>query len=174
MWRQLLWRDSPIRRMSRRLGIAAAAIVALLAVAFGLVQTPPGRSLARGPVAAVVGHIAGYDATVEGLSGIIPFDMRARQVRLRDAGGAWITLHDVVFRLSPRRLLAGTADITRLTAAVAEVGRMPLPVTGPPETLSERLGPPALPLPLRIDRLAVARIVLAPAILGQPVTATPS
>jgi translocation and assembly module TamB len=155
-------------RMVRGLGIAAAALAALLAVAFGLLQTP----LAERPVAALVGRIAGYPATVEGLSGTIPFAMRVRRVRLRDARGIWLTLDDVVFRLSPRALFAGTADITRLTAAAAAMSRPPLGTAGPPETLSQRLAPPHLPLSVRIDRLAVGRIVLAPVILGRPVTAT--
>ena len=163
------------RRWLRRLGIAALALVALIAAAFGALQTAVGRDWL---VAAVVGAASGPGRTiaVEGVEGFLPFDLRIRHIAVADAGGMWLSVRNATIELSPGRLLGGTARIGALTADSIEVARLPQPIASPEPTpsvpLSEMLRLPRLPLAIELDRLAIERVTVAPSIAGEAVTAS--
>ncbi len=66
-----------MRRWLRRMGIAAAILVILAIVGFGVLQTSIGRDwLSRALVGAASGP--GVSVVLEGLDGLMPFEMTAR------------------------------------------------------------------------------------------------
>ena len=93
-----------------------------------------------------------------------------RSHRLADAGGVYLTLHDIGLEIAPADLLAGRLHIRSLTVAEIDMARPS--IGGRRAPLSEYLRVPHLPLALVLDRLAIARLALAPAVLGESVVAT--
>ena len=72
------------RRALTLAGGTFAGLLLLLALAFALAQTPPGRSL----LAAALGRaLADPDEriTITGLAGFIPFDMTVERIEIADA-----------------------------------------------------------------------------------------
>ena len=157
----------------RRLGIAALLAAAAVIGGFGFLQTPIGRDWAVRAVARAASG-PGTAVAVEGLHGFIPFDMSAARLAIGDDRGVWLELKDVAFDLSADELIAGRARVRALTARTMDVARWPAasPDTAAPVPLSQRLRVPHLPIPLRIDRVAVGQITLASAIAGEVVAGT--
>jgi translocation and assembly module TamB len=162
-----------LARWLRRLAAAGLVLVALLTVAFGLLQTPVGRGwLARTLAGAVSGP--GFSVAVNGLAGLVPLRMSAERIDIRDGRGVWASLQHVSVDLSAASLAAGRLRLRVLTAREFEVKRLPetaavpAPASFPPSWLLSLRRPR---FGLAVDRLAVARLVLGPAVLGEPVTA---
>ena len=85
----------------RVLRIAVRAICGLLAIvalAFGALQTPPGQRL-------LAAMISSDRINVTGLSGFFPTDLEIAGIALRDEQGAWLTAENVRLRWSFGSLL---------------------------------------------------------------------
>ncbi len=149
----------------RWLGIAFGVIVAVLAAGFGLIQTPPGKAWLAERVAGAISDPESRVA-IEGLRGLVPFDMAAERISFADRDGVYLTLRDVRVELSAAGLLAGRAHFPALTIAEAEMSRRS---TSPGST--DYLSVPQLPAPVVFDRIAIDRLALGPAVLGEPVVA---
>lgn len=114
-------------------------------------------------------------AEVEGLSGLIPFDVRLGRFSLADDTGTWLEVNDARVRVSPSRLLAGEIVVHEAGAARVAVERPPvLPEATEPEP--EESAPFSLPrapelpesLPrVTVERLHVDRIELGEALIGE-------
>ena len=96
--------------MLRRIGLLLLWAVALLGLAiaatFAFAQTGPGKRL----IAEQIGRaLTSADTTVrlEGLQGLVPFDMRLQRLRMADTEGPWLELDDARFSWSPAALLRG-------------------------------------------------------------------
>jgi translocation and assembly module TamB len=158
----------------RRVVRCAAAVVLLLVLlagaGFALLQTPPGLAW-FGRTAAHVLSSPGTVFRIDGVAGTAPFNLHARDVEISDGRGVWLAFRDVRLNVSPGAMLAGHMRFTRLTAASAEVRRLPVSPATAPVPWAERLRPPHISFPLAIDRFAVDRIVLDLPVLGEKVTA---
>jgi translocation and assembly module TamB len=158
------------RRALRWLGFTVLLLLMLVIGAFGLLQTRVGLEWLGGTIMRLVSG-PGSAVALRGLHGIVPFGMRAERIEVSDSRGLWVTLDDVHLDLAARELLAGRVHIGALTAEAIEVSRLPEMAPSPPVPLSEYLRLPSLPVAVAVDRLAIGRIVLGPAVLGERVEA---
>ncbi len=107
---------------------------------------------------------------VEGLEGAWRAAPRAERITLSDSQGVWLVLRDVRLNIAPTSLLRGILRLEALEASVLRIDRLPVPdPNAPPPDPSAGLIPrlPSLPVDLALDRLAIARLELAPAVAGQ-------
>ena len=106
---------SALRRALKIAGGVVAGLLLTLALAFGLLQTGPGKAwLAQRLSGALSGP--GAPATITGIQGLVPFDMRVGKIELADAQGPRITIDDAVLAIAPADLLAGRLRIRDLGA----------------------------------------------------------
>src|SRR4051794_7334673 len=152
------------------IGIVAVvgAFVALLAVAFAAAQTPP----AKDKIADVVADkLSGpqRQAEVQGLGGLLPFDIRVGRIALRDDKGVWLEVNKARVKLSPTDLLRGDIHVEDAGAERVAVDHLPPP--GPPAPpSSEPFKLPQLPqLPESLPKVQVDRLHLDSVELHQPV-----
>ncbi|MCB4771751.1 translocation/assembly module TamB domain-containing protein [Ancylobacter sp. Lp-2] len=147
---------------------ALIGLVLLVLVAFGAIQTPPGKAvLAR--LASSLASSPSLGVSIEGINGFIPSDMGVDRIVLSDEEGPFATISGARLSWSPLALLGRSVDITALEAAKVEVLRRPLPPAeqpAPPPSSSS--GVPLLPV--RLERLAIDEIILAAPVLGHAAT----
>jgi translocation and assembly module TamB len=109
------------------------------------------------------------ELSIGSLSGELPQSLRARDIVLRDAEGAWLTVAALKIDWRPWQLLSRTLDVERLELTGVDLARLP---AAPPETADEDGGsdPSQLldfPLKVRLGRLAADEITLGEPVLGQ-------
>jgi translocation and assembly module TamB len=153
-----------VRRVGLALGAALGLVLLLIGAAFGFAQTGPGQ---RAISAALERALASPERTVkvEGLGGLVPFDLHLGRLAVADPQGVWLDLEGLHLSWSPGALLRGRIEVTALTADRIRLQRLSSSKT--PLELPEL--PSSLP-PLAIERLAVPRIELGPAVLGEAAT----
>jgi len=164
------------RTLLRFIAIVAATLVTTLVLVaaglIGLVQLEP----ARQELARVLGDLASTPGEtglrIEGIGAGLPLQLSVERIVLSDGAGPWLEVRGLRFAWRPRALLARRLHVEEVVAAVVEVARPPqaAPEPAPPEA-DEEPEPfrfPRLPLALRIDRLAVDALRLAPPVAGEP------
>lgn len=111
---------------------------------------------------------------VEGLEGAWRAAPRARRMTLSDASGPWLVLDDVRLDIAPTALLRGVLRLEGMEVRRLAIERLPepdpaAPSPPPPRGPDDRVLPalPELPVDLALDRLAVERVEVAEAVLGQ-------
>ncbi|HEX5795895.1 MAG TPA: hypothetical protein VFY19_08640, partial [Geminicoccaceae bacterium] len=160
------------RRVGLALGVALGLILLALVAGYGLAQTTGGKRFIS---AQLERALAGPERSVEaaGLEGRVPFDMRLARLTFADDEGVWLEVEGVRLDLAPAALLRGRLVVEEVSAELIRVLRPP-PAT-PDEADDEPFRLPELPdsvPPLVVERLAVERIELAPAVLGEPAAFT--
>ena len=162
-----------IRRLARLLLVALVVLVVVLGGAFGLAQTAAGHRWLADQLAALLAAPDGTPATVEGLEGFLPFDVRLARLALPDQDGIWLTAENLHVAWSPRALLDLRLQIDRISAARIEIARPPVtPEVAEPEPEAP-FTPPQLPTslpPVELRMLAVDALVLGEPVLGQAAT----
>ncbi len=156
-------------RILRWLGAALVLLIAVLLGGFGLLQTWVGQDwLAR----TIQRSISEPDLTVAvtGLSGTVPFQLKVDRIEIGDRDGTYLTVHDFRLDISATALLAGQLHIRSLAFAEIDLARQ---TTAPSTTpWAEYLKVPHVPIGVVLDRLSIARLALAPPILGEGLVAT--
>src|SRR5690348_14554104 len=109
-----------LRRVLKIAGGALAGLLLVLALAFGLLQTGPGKAWLAQRLAMALSGAAG-SATISGIEGLVPFDMRVAKIELADAQGPRIVLEDAVLSIAPADLLARRLDVRELGARLIRV-----------------------------------------------------
>ncbi|KQN25989.1 hypothetical protein ASE86_07380 [Sphingomonas sp. Leaf33] len=142
-------------------GIIIAGLALLVIVAMLGINTQPGRRF-------VADRIAGYtlangiSVRVGRIDGSIYGDMRLRDVRVRDQKGVFLTLPELRVDWRPFAFARNHVDIRQLTSPLVSMSRLPVlkPVPSDPNA-------PLLPdIDIDVNRLAIDRIDLAPAVSG--------
>ena len=112
----------------------------------------------------------GRQVTITGFAGALSSRATMQRLQIADDSGVWITLDDVVLDWSRSSLLSGEVVVNELSAATITLARLP---TAPDNALPAPEAPgfalPDLPVSVDIDALRADRIVLDPAVLGEPV-----
>jgi len=161
--------------MKRVFRIAAKTAAALLAVAvlavlaaWGAANTGPGQRWLAAQVEAALGTPAA-PATVAGLHGAFPHDLRLARLELADGEGVWLTVTDARLAWNPLALLGGRLTVATLRAEGVTLARAPEGPAEPdaPADAPGEIALPRLPVSLRVDELAVARLDLGKAVLGR-------
>ncbi len=165
-----------LRRVLTLLGMTLAVLfgAALLAVGTGAVWLDGEfgrRWLARSVEAAVAGpdtHL-----TLGAIEGSLPFDLALKRVTMADGQGVWLTMDSLRVTLSPSALLTRRVRIERLEADSVEVARAPqatTPASRCGARAGRRLRLAGSSVGVGLDRLAVNRLRLGPALLGEAAT----
>jgi len=157
-----------LRRVLKVAGGAVLGLLLALALAFGLLQTAPGKAW----LAQIFGGRLSSPAervTITGIGGLVPFDMRIGKVELADAQGPRVVVADAVLAIAPVDLLAFRLRLRDIGARAIRVER---PAQG---SGGGSMDPAALlhpPLAVVVERLRVDRLELGPALLGEKVVLT--
>ncbi|WP_312489737.1 translocation/assembly module TamB, partial [Sphingomonas sp.] len=140
--------------------IAVAALVAVVAAALLIVDTPIGHRWVADRIATIRTD-NGLRFSVGRIEGSLYGDMRLTDVRVYDLDGLLVEVPRARLDWRPWRWARGTLDIRRVEARVATLYHVPH--TRP----SGRHGPILPDFDIRIDRLHLDRLILAPAVLGR-------
>lgn len=161
-----------MRRIVKVTGFGLAGVAGLLlALLLGLLvaaNTDTGRAWIAAAAEDAL-STAQAPATVSGIAGTFPQDLRLARLVLRDRDGAWLTVENARLAWRPLALLRGRLEVAVAGAERIALARLPAgaPAAPPPE---EAPGPaldlPQLPLALRLDRLAVDRLELGAPVAG--------
>lgn len=163
-----------IRKLLLFTGGLLTTILLLVVGAFAFAQTQTARDQISGVVESQLSG-PGRQAEVQGLGGLLPFDVRLGQFRLSDEDGAWLEVEGVRLEVSPTALLRGEVTVREVGAARVAVRRLPAgaPAAEPEPEPAEPFSLPELPqlpasLPrVTVERLFVDRIELAEPVLGE-------
>jgi translocation and assembly module TamB len=160
-------------RIARRLLIGFGLIVLLvLAGGFLVLRTDTGRGWLTAEANALLAD-PDQRITLSGLTGALPFDARIGHIEIADRDGTWLTLDGAAVDLDPWALFHGVARIETLSVTKSAVLRQPsAPASPPPKPATPAADPlalPRLPLGIELDRIALARIDLAPTLFGETV-----
>jgi autotransporter translocation and assembly factor TamB len=130
-----------ILRWLRKARWFIAGFLALLVLAFGVLQLAPVRRM----VATAVSSAASTEdtiVTIEGLEGWLPFAPRVSRVTVSDTQGTWLTLDDVSIDWSPFSLLWGNVVVDEVT--ISKVSWIRNPDEGRATSSSQGIGIPSL------------------------------
>ncbi|HET6467003.1 MAG TPA: translocation/assembly module TamB domain-containing protein [Geminicoccaceae bacterium] len=162
-----------LKRVALGLVILVGGVALLFGAAFAYAQT----ETARGQISGLIENTLSTEqqtAEVQGLGGLLPFDVRLGRFRLSDDQGVWLEVDDVRVDLSARDLLAGRLVLRELGAERIALERLPATVPALPEAEPDReqapFEPPRLPDRFRafaVERLYVNRIELGQAVAGE-------
>ncbi|MFO1067433.1 MAG: translocation/assembly module TamB domain-containing protein [Geminicoccaceae bacterium] len=157
-----------MRRVLTGIAIVVGALCALFGAAFAVAQTQTAKDRIGSVLQQQLSE-PGREATVEGLGGLIPFDIRLGRLALSDDRGTWLEVDDARVDLAPADLLAGRIVVREAGARRVRIDRAP---EGGPTPAPERepSGIPSLPesLPVfRVDRLYVDSLELGRELAGQ-------
>ncbi|KZD04908.1 translocation/assembly module TamB domain-containing protein [Oceanibaculum pacificum] len=159
---------SRLRRILAGAGILLGMLVLLIVGAVLALDSGPGRRWAEG----LANDLAGDAIAIEGIQRLALLDrIEIDRLRVKDAGGAWLTVDKAVLDWRPSALLHRRLEVGLLSAETVAIDRAPLP--GPEEPPAEG-GGVSLPLPvgLFVDRLEIGRIELTEALAGMAATLT--
>ena len=109
------------RKWKKVLLVLTAGVAGLLLLVAAFVNTGVGQR----SIAGLVEPLSGGRISVEGLSGQIPYSLRAERVQIRDGDGPWLVIEDATVDWSPFALLWNRADIDRFEARHVQVLRLP-------------------------------------------------
>lgn len=148
------------RRIALWVGGVVLVLVLAAAAALLWLDSQSGRSFAARQLAGIELE-NGLSLRIGRIDGSLYGDARLKDVRLHDTQGEFARLPEVRLDWHPLRYLRGIVAIDALTAPELRLARLPRLRVVPDR------GEPLLPdLDIRIDRLAIDRIIVAPAVTG--------
>ena len=153
-----------VRRALKLAGGSLLGVLLLLALAFALLQTGPGKSwLARSLSKAMSSD--GERVAITDIAGLVPFDMRIARIEMTDDRGPRVGVEQATLVVAPADLLKGTLAIHRLAAESVRLDHSSS--AGGSTNLDTLLHPP---LSIRLDELRIDRLELGTALLGEPMS----
>ena len=156
-----------LKKTVQALSVGTLLVVLLAGGLFTLAQTETGRRWTAKLLVWAISTASGMAVEVGRLQGTIPFHIRLDRLSLADPAGPWFTGEDLVIRWSPTALLRGRVHVHEFTADLVRLER--LPETGKSAKPSRREPPswPRVLWRLKVQHLAVARLALGEALLGE-------
>ena len=154
--------------LSRLIRVAAIIVIALLlliVVGFGLLQTGAAKRLVARELTELLGKELGPGSSISKISGFIPFNIKVGDISLCDHQGDWLRIENFSFRFSPSQLFLLRVRIDELSAGLLELKRFPTS-TAPPSNKKEKGGG----LPYNLPKLELTRLSIPELILGEAVT----
>ena len=156
-----------VKKMVQALFVGTILVVLLAGSLFTLAQTETGRRWTAKLLVWAISTASGMAVEVGRVQGTIPFHIRLDRLSLADPVGLWFTGEDLVIRWSPTALLRGRLHVHEFTAGL--VGLERLPDTGNRAAPGRREAPSWLRdlSRVRVEHLALDRLVLGEAVLGE-------
>ncbi len=141
---------------------------AALALGYSWLNSEGGRDWLARQIEDAASTPGEMELSIGRLEGALPAQLQARDVVLRDAGGAWLTIAGLDLAWRPWALLGGTLEVDSLVLSQVALVRLPAAPAQPPDTVDSDGGSlPQLPVKVRVGRLAADEIALGEAVLGQ-------
>ncbi|MEM6726946.1 MAG: translocation/assembly module TamB domain-containing protein [Pseudomonadota bacterium] len=144
-------------------------------VAIGVLALMPGLALAQNArlEQLLENQLSNEERIVEidNFTGALTSVASMDALRISDANGLWIELKDLSLDWNRGALFQRRLEVRELSAAEINFIRPPESEPAPPSAEASGFRIPELPLTIQIDRLAVERILLGAAVLGQEVEA---
>jgi translocation and assembly module TamB len=153
------------------LGAAVAVLLIIMLGGYLYLQSEAGKRSLEGILARALSS-PGSTVTIEGLTGSVPFDLTAARITVSDQAGPWLEIDNVRTDIDGSALWHRELAIRQLTASTLAVLRAPEATPGAKPGTGIDLSLPKLPVAVRVERLAIERVILAEPLLGQPVTLT--
>lgn len=142
---------------------ALIGLIVLVAAAFGLLQTGPGKSF----IASTASGLAsgnGLTVKIADIEGFVPSNMGIGRIELADAKGTFATIDGLSIAWSPLALVKGEVTAEAIEAGKITLARLPELPPAPESTSTSS----SLALPrLDISRLAISEIDIAEPVIGQ-------
>ncbi|MGE0006390.1 MAG: translocation/assembly module TamB domain-containing protein [Parvibaculaceae bacterium] len=150
------------RRIVRYALLALAGLIAILAAAFGAVQTGPGKRLvANGASALASGN--GLTVRISDITGFVPARMEIGRIELADGQGTFAVAEGLTLAWSPLALVSGMVSAEAVDARKISLLRLP---ELPPAPDGDAASSPALPR-LDVSHLSISDIDIAEPVIGQ-------
>lgn len=137
-------------------------LVFLVAVLFGFIQTPPGKSFLAGTASRLASG-NGLDIKISEIGGFVPSGLTVGRVELVDAKGTFATVEGVNLSWSPLALTGGFISADTIEAQKISLQRLPELPPAPEATASSGITVPRLDL----KRLKLAEIEIGAPVFGQ-------
>ncbi|HTJ90696.1 MAG TPA: translocation/assembly module TamB domain-containing protein [Acidocella sp.] len=150
-------------RALKFLGFACGLLVLLAVLAVGGLVIGLNTDAGRQFAVAQINRLVGPEIAVSGLGGHFPSDLKLASLRVADAQGTWLSGEDLELRWHPVALLHRNLHVTALTAARLTILRRPAATAGRSTGTFPAVS-------VELDRLAVPKLTLEPAIAGRAVT----
>ncbi|UZK69614.1 translocation/assembly module TamB domain-containing protein [Sphingomonas sp. S1-29] len=150
------------QRILKWVGIAIGVIALLLLVIVAVMNTAPGRRFVADQINGYT-LASGLNIQVGRIEGSLYGSMVLRDVRIRDQRGVFATSPSLAVDWRPFAFASNHVDIRSLTSPLVRVARLP----ELKETPSDPDAPLLPDLDIDVNRLAIERIELAPAVAGQ-------
>ena len=152
-----------MRRLRKILLIGLTVVIGVPIVAVIVVFVFLNTGYGRKFVSHEVAKLSGNKVKIVGLGGHFPSDIKAKQIRIADAKGAWLTLNHTELRWSAAPLLHRRLQINDLTAQSIDVNRLPVPSTSKAKKSNSTL--PVKSVVIR--NIDIGRLNLSKAVAGQ-------
>ena len=159
-----------LRGFAKVTAVVLLVLIVALAALFGGMQTDAGRRF----LAQTIGDVASspdFGLEIQGIEGLVPFDMTVAQIHVRDGAGRWLTVDGARVAWDPWALLDDAFAVTTLGADRLTVRRVPEATEGEPPS-DQPFEMPQLPLAIDLADLTIGEIVLEPPVAGMPVAAS--
>nr|WP_052134303.1 translocation/assembly module TamB domain-containing protein [Sphingomonas sp. 37zxx] len=150
------------QRVLKWIGIAVIGVALLLGLVVAGLNTAPGRRFVANQINGYT-LASGLNVQVGRIEGSLYGAMVLRDVRLRDQRGVFATSPRFAVDWRPFAFASNHVDIRSLTSPLVRIARMP----ELKETPSDPDAPLLPDLNIDVNRLAIARIELAPAVTGK-------
>jgi translocation and assembly module TamB len=152
-------------RLRRILIAVAVVIVALFAATTLLLNSAGGQRWLFARVGEAASAATGWQIVLDqprldGLGAI-----RAARITIADDDGIWLDVAALAIDWRPMALLGGRLNVDRIEVARIAVDRLP-PTEAPPSDEPVEIAAPELPVDLRIGRIDIGELALAPEVAG--------
>ena len=138
------------------IGLLIALPIVFVAIVLLAANTDPGRRF----IERNAESMSGGRIVLSGLAGHFPGDLRLAHAEIRDVGGPWLRIDDVVLQWSPSKLLERRLQVDRLGAARIELVHLPATSDDQPKQTSN------LPVRIDIEQLDLERVDIGEAVAG--------
>jgi translocation and assembly module TamB len=107
---------------------------------------------------------------IQGFQGALSSEATVARLTVADSDGVWLTMENVVLDWNRSALLRGSIDVRELSAELIRVERGPLPSgVEIPDAEAQPFTLPELPVSISLEQLAIQRIELGEAFLGEEI-----
>lgn len=148
--------------------VGLLSILFLIGLLFGLMQTQIAKNEITSRLSQALSSGPDRTIAINGLEGLIPVDIRIREITAADSRGVWLTVTNLAFSWSPLQLLRGALHIDEISASRIVLDHLPESPTKaqPPEASKPFQLPGRLPN-LTVKELAVPELSIGPDALGE-------